>query len=157
MWDDGTHGNAVLSSSIVAGARSPPGDGTNEPRAVLHVAVDAPCGRIPFFATHLDWEPDHGHVRVQQVAAIVDTIDALAPAGQGFPAVLVGDFNADPDSDEVRLLGAATAGGGPLADCFADAGDGTAGFTYALSNRYAVKDCERNQRIDYIFSRPDAP
>jgi endonuclease/exonuclease/phosphatase family metal-dependent hydrolase len=157
--DDGTRfGNAVLSRFPVVTVNSIrlPGGETDEPRALLHVAVEAPYGRVPFFVTHLDWEPDHGPVRVTQVAAIIGAIDALAPPGEGFPAVLVGDLNAEADSDEVRLLGAAGGIGGSFVDCFAAAGDGTAGYTYARSNRYAAEDWERNQRIDYIFARPDA-
>ena len=157
-WDGMRFGNAVLSRFPIVAVNEVllPGVSTHESRALLHVAVESPWGRIPFFVTHLDWEPDHGHVRARQVAAIIDTMNALAPEDQGlFPAVLVGDFNADPDSNEMQLLGAASGAGGPLADCFAVAGDGTAGYTYARSNRYAAQDCERNQRIDYIFSRPD--
>lgn len=78
QWDDGTYfGNAVLSRFPVAAVNNVvlPSDATNEPRAVLHVAVDTPYGRVPFFVTHLDWEADHSHVRVRQVAAILGAVN----------------------------------------------------------------------------------
>jgi endonuclease/exonuclease/phosphatase family metal-dependent hydrolase len=156
LGDGPQFGNAVLSRfPILAQHIVPlPGKATEESRAVLHVAVDAPGGRLAFFATHLDWKPEHGDVRVGQVAAILDAVNALAP-GAEVPAVLVGDFNAGPETEEVRLVCAPCEDRVPFADCFAAAGDGSPGHTFARSNRYAAKGCERSQRIDYVFSRPD--
>ena len=153
----GYFGNAVLARYPLAAVNNVPlpGEAGEEARAVFHAAVDAPCGHVPFFVTHLDWKAAHGHVRVRQVAAVLDAVNRLAPA-DGFPAIVVGDFNAAPETDEVRCVCEGRSGSGarlPFVDCFAAAGDGTDGHTFARSNRYAAKGSDRSQRIDYVFSR----
>jgi endonuclease/exonuclease/phosphatase family metal-dependent hydrolase len=153
----GEFGNAVLSKYpiLVVENVSLPGEPSEEARSLLHVEVDAPVGRVPFFTTHFAWKPEHSQVRLRQAVAVVDAIDAATVPG-GFPALLVGDFNADPDAEEMRVIreGRSTAGrGAPFIDCFGAAGDGSPGHTFASSNRYAANGCEKNQRIDYIFTR----
>ena len=155
-------GNAVLSRfPIVAANNFPlPGEPGEETRALLYAELDAPCGRIPVFVTHLDWQLHHGFVRERQVMFLVDKVKELAPVTtEGFPPILLGDFNAEPDSDEIRFLKGWTTRLGKsvyFADCFGVAGDGSPGFTYARSNRFAARACEPNRRIDYIFVRgPD--
>ena len=153
-------GNAILSRRPIADAKNfqLPGEASEETRALLYALVDAPCGKVPVFNTHLNWKFHHGAVRERQVAFIVERVHELAPAGQGFPPILMGDFNAEPDADEIRFLrGLASRGGRSVyfADCFGLVGEGD-GFTYARSNDYAAKLREPNRRIDYIFVRgPD--
>jgi endonuclease/exonuclease/phosphatase family metal-dependent hydrolase len=69
-----------------------------------------------------------------------------------------GDFNAEPDSDEIRFMRGLTGLGGKcvyFADSFGIAGEGP-GFTFARRNPYAAQVREPNRRIDYIFVRgPD--
>ena len=62
-----------------------------------------PCGVLPVCTTHLSWPLDQSHVRQAQVRAIVTAI-AAGEAGARLPAVLCGDFNAEPGSDEIRML-----------------------------------------------------
>lgn len=152
-------GNAVLSRFPIAETAVLALPGTDEERLVLFAALDSPQGLIPFFTTHLDWRLDHGHVRQAQVIALTAFIEAHAPH-DGVPPIIVGDFNAEPDSDEMRFLrGLTTLGGGRshyFADCFAVAGDGSAGFTYDRTNDFAAMLREPNRRIDYIYVRgPD--
>ena len=132
-----------------------PGD---ETRSLLYCSVDAPCGRIPVFVTHLSWKLHQSDIRQQQVAFIAARIKELAPVDRGFPPVLMGDFNAEPESDEIRYLrGYNTRLGRSVyfADCFAVAGDGSPGYTYARDNPYALRAHEPNRRLDYIFvARP---
>ena len=65
-------------------------------------------------------------------AFISARIKELAPVDQhGFPPVLMGDFNAEPDSDEIRYLRGYHSRLGRsvyFADCFAAAGDGSPGL-----------------------------
>jgi endonuclease/exonuclease/phosphatase family metal-dependent hydrolase len=152
-------GNAVLSRFPIVSADSlplpvEPGD---EPRSLLCVEIDAPFARVPFFTTHLSWKLHQGAIRRQQVLFIAEQVRRLAPT-TGFPPILTGDFNAEPESDEIRFLrGLATVERHSVyfADAFALVGDGP-GYTFARSNRFAAPLCEPNRRLDYIFVRgPD--
>lgn len=161
-------GNAVLSRWPVAAWQvfslplSPPlPDGTlDERRCLLHARIEAPFGALPVFVTHLNWKLHHSATRCRQVAFIAERIDELAPAGapDRFPAVLLGDFNAEPDSDEIRFL----SGFHPLdgksvhfADCHRFVGQGN-GATFCRHNPYAAQAREPDRRIDYVFVRgPD--
>jgi endonuclease/exonuclease/phosphatase family metal-dependent hydrolase len=106
--------------------------------------------------THLNWKLDEGHVRVAQVLEVVHRVEALAKPDL-FPAVLVGDFNAEPGADEIRFLYGLTTLGGARSvyfqDAFALAGGGSPGHTYARSNPFAAPLREPDRRIDYLFVR----
>jgi endonuclease/exonuclease/phosphatase family metal-dependent hydrolase len=153
-------GNALLSRFPILHAQNfpLPTDPDEETRAMLYCLVDAPCGQVPVFVTHLSWKLHQSDVRQQQVALIVQRVRELAPI-DGFPPILMGDFNAEPDSDEIRYLRGYHARFGRsvyFADAFAVAGDGSPGYTYARNNHYALRAREPNRRLDYIFSRgPD--
>jgi endonuclease/exonuclease/phosphatase family metal-dependent hydrolase len=153
-------GNAILSRWPIGRHevfRLPELDGT-EPRTLLFAEVLAPFAKIPFFTTHLSWRLHEGHVRQAQVIAIVDHIAALCPA-HAFPPILVGDFNAEPESDEIRFLRGHTALGRKcvyFADAFRIAGDGSPGVTFSKRNPFAECLREPERRIDYVFVRePD--
>jgi endonuclease/exonuclease/phosphatase family metal-dependent hydrolase len=156
--DERWYGNAILSRWPIARTHvyELPRAGTDERRSLLFAEIEAPFGRVPLFCTHLNWKLDEGHVRVAQVRELVQRIEALAKP-DAFPAVLVGDFNAEPDADEIRFLHGLTALGGSrcvyFQDAFALAGDGSRGHTYARSNPFAAHLREPDRRIDYIFVR----
>lgn len=153
-------GNALLSRWPIVEAQNfiLPVEPDDETRAVLFAAVDSPFGQIPVFVTHLSWQLHRSDVRQQQVAFIAQRVRELAPV-DGFPPVVMGDFNAEPESDEIRYLRGFNARLGRsvyFADCFAAAGDGTPGYTYARDNPYALRAHEPNRRLDYVFVRgPD--
>ncbi len=153
-------GNAILSRwPILRSSVHPlPDGGSDESRSMVFAELDSPFGKIPFFVTHLNWKLNHGHVRQLQVRFIAELVHELAPV-EGFPPVLVGDFNAEPDSDEIRFLRGLTALGGPsvyFADAFGVSGDGSAGITFARRNPFAAMVREPDRRLDYIFVRgPD--
>lgn len=169
--DERWFGNAVLSRWPITKSHvyELPRVGTDERRTLLFAEIASPMGPIPFFVTHLNWKFDEGHVRAAQVLEIVQRIEALAGSEKGkgrgdtegvhhpFPAVLVGDMNAEPDSDEIRYLrGLTTLGGGRrvyFQDAFAFAGDGGPGITYARRNPFAAPLREPDRRIDYVFVR----
>lgn len=153
-------GNAILSrwpitKSIVYPL---PRVGTDELRNLMFCEIDAPFGKLPFFTTHLNWKLHEGHVREVQVRELTERVRALAPMS-GFPPVVTGDFNAEPDSDEIRFMRGLTSLRGKsvyFADAFALAGDGSPGPTYARRNVYAAAVHEPDRRLDYIFVRgPD--
>ncbi len=149
-------GNAILSRWPILRSQvcALPGGEESEPRSVLFAEIDAPFGRLPFFVTHLAWRFHEGAVRQGQVIAIADRVSELAPRGAP-PAVLVGDFNADPEADEIRYLRGFTTLGRPrcvyFADAFADAGDGSRGATFSRANPFAATLREPDRRIDYVF------
>jgi len=70
-----------------------------------------------------------------------------------FPAIVCGDFNAPPDSDEIRLLTGRTDTAAPdfvLFDAWEMAGKGT-GHTWARTNPWAEPLLLPDKRIDYIL------
>lgn len=152
-------GNAILSrwpilrSEVIA----LPNGGSDEQRCAVFAEVHAPFGKLPVFCTHLNWKLDHGHIRQMQVKALVEAVDRLAPV-EGFPAVVMGDFNAEPDSDEMRYMRGLTGLGGScvyFADSFFVAGEGQ-GATFSKRNPFAAPLREPERRIDYVFVRgPD--
>ena len=153
-------GNAVLSRWPIVTARAHPlpCGTTDEQRSLLFTEIDSPYGRVPFFVTHLSWKLHHGVVREAQVAAIAEIVKAEAPMA-GLPPVIVGDFNAEPESAEIRFLKGLQSLGGKshhFADCFAQVGSGP-GVTFdATRNPYAKDTHEFPRRIDYVFVRgPD--
>jgi endonuclease/exonuclease/phosphatase family metal-dependent hydrolase len=137
-----------------------PGEETGETRSVVFARVETQFGHVPVFVTHLNWKLHHGSVRLRQLQRIVEFIDARAPVGETFPAILLGDLNAEPESDEIRFLrGFATLDGKSVffADAWAYGGDGGPGFTFDRRNGYAARSHEPPRRIDYIFVRgPDS-
>jgi endonuclease/exonuclease/phosphatase family metal-dependent hydrolase len=156
-----TFGNAILSPHPITDGESlalptPPGLDT---RAVAFARVHAPHGPIPVFATHLTVQFHLCHVRRAQVVALADHVARLAPIGEP-PPVVLGDFNAHPDSDEIRFLRGLTSLEGRsvyFADCWLAAGAEGPGYTYDRRNDYALRTHEPSNRIDYIFVRgPDA-
>src|SRR5690349_14934604 len=67
-----------------------------------HARVDGPRGLIDVFAVMLDWRPDLSHVRQQQVRELAAFV---GDRGSGRRVgVICGDFNAAPDSDEMRMI-----------------------------------------------------
>ena len=152
-------GNAILSKwPIRKRMNFPlPNGGTHESRAIVFAEIDAPFGALPFFCTHLNWRLHQGHVRCEQVRHLANVIAERAPF-TGFPPIVVGDFNAEPESDEIRFMRGLTGLGGKcvyFADCFGAAGTGD-GTTYARRNPFAYMCHEPDRRLDYVFVRgPD--
>ena len=154
-------GNAVLSRFPIAASEVVPlPTAGEEGRSLLATTIDAPSGALPLFVTHLNWKLHHGAARVRQVVEIAGAVERLAPTSAGgFPPILVGDFNAEPASDEIRFLSGYHAVGGKsvyFADCHLVRGEG-AGHTFVpRKNPYAAVTHEPDRRLDYVFVRgPD--
>jgi endonuclease/exonuclease/phosphatase family metal-dependent hydrolase len=154
-------GNALLSRHPIAeqATFALPGVESGETRSLLYAVCETPHGSLPVFVTHLNWKLHHGAVRQRQVVAIAQRIAELLPiGGWQLPPVLMGDFNAAPDADEIRFLTGLCALDGKtvyFADAWQFAGVGP-GYTFDRANGYALKAREPSRRIDYIFVRgPD--
>lgn len=148
-------GNMIASRYPIAGSacRELPGVETKERRSAIAVRIRTPRGLLPFLCTHLNWKLDHGWVRERQVLALADYA-AEWSAGLDLPPIVVGDMNADPDSNEIRFLtGLASLEGRSIClhDAWRFAGDGTAGHTWDNRNHFAHYSFEPNRRIDYIL------
>jgi endonuclease/exonuclease/phosphatase family metal-dependent hydrolase len=152
-------GNAILSKWPITRSETIPlpNGGTDESRSIIFAELDSPFGKVPFFCTHLNWKLHEGHVRQLQVRALAEAVANRAPIG-GMPPIVVGDFNAEPDSDEIRFMRGLTGLGGRcvyFADAFGVAGDGP-GTTFSKRNPFAEPLREPERRIDYVFVRgPD--
>ena len=148
-------GNAVLSRwpiTIAEHRDLPDVDSDHEGRTVLRAEIDGPRGPLEVYSTHLHWKLYDSHVRQAQVAEICRFI-AEGRAGRTFPPVLCGDFNAPPDSDEIRALTGRRetfVGRQAFLDAWEVAGEGP-GHTWTVQNPYAARDLEPSRRIDYVF------
>jgi len=154
-------GNALMSRYPIVTERSfqLPGSESGETRSLLYALCQTPHGSLPVFVTHLNWKFHHGLIRQRQVVFIAERVAELSPIRSGdLPPVLMGDFNAAPEADEIRFLTGLCALEQKtvyFADAWAFAGDGP-GHTFDRSNHYAAKAREPSRRIDYIFVRgPD--
>ncbi|TDD83729.1 endonuclease/exonuclease/phosphatase family protein [Actinomadura rubrisoli] len=149
-------GVAVLSRWPLAGravVELPAAGGQDDGRMALHALVDAPGHRVPFFTTHLNPLPHESAVRCAQVRALAAFV-AEHRAGTRFPAVVTGDFNAWPDSDEMRLLGgyrtAPPVPGQVLIDAWEYARRDAPSATWDNANPHTAPHGEPGVRIDYI-------
>lgn len=152
----GRVGNAVASRWPIADreALRLPDRGDGEKRAAISVTIDAPFGPVGLTCTHLNWKFEQGAIREKQVAAVCDLALRRRPR-EGFPPLLVGDFNAEPDSAEIRYVtGLQSLEGRSV--CFLDAwrvaGAEGPGHTWSNRNPYARAEFEPDRRIDYIFA-----
>jgi len=152
----GVLGNAIASRYPIASQESIvlPDAGDAETRSALSVTVTAPPGPVSFTCTHLNWKLHHGWVREQQVVALCDFVQRRRPK-QGFPPILAGDMNAEPESSEIRYVkGLQSIGGWSVAylDAWRVAGGPGPGFTWSNANPWARAGREPDRRIDYVFA-----
>jgi endonuclease/exonuclease/phosphatase family metal-dependent hydrolase len=148
-------GNAVASRWPVTDREvlELPGE-SDERRVALNVTIDAPFGPLTFTSTHLNFKLHHGYVREQQVAALCAFVLRRRPR-DGFPPILVGDFNAEPGSSEIRFVSgfhSIDQTSVQFFDAWSIAGDGGPGYTWSNDNAYARIALEPNRRIDYVFT-----
>jgi len=154
LGDGRQFGNAVLTRTAIDAHTSvslPAGNEPTEGRVVLHVRTAG----IDVFSTHLNWQFHHGSIREQQVLALVDAIHDLADPSSPLPPIVGGDFNAEPDADEIRYLtGRGSLGGRSVyfQDAWRVAGGRGPGYTWDNRNPFAAAEHEPDRRIDYVFA-----
>lgn len=149
-------GNAVLSRWPVREQEVlhlPAPDDLDDGRLALYARLDAPGHPVPFFTTHLTSPLHASAVRREQVTALAEFI-AAHRHGTDFPPVVTGDFNAVPDSDELRLFGgtrtAPVVPGQVFFDAWEYADPRTTGTTWDHTNPYVHPGLGPSARIDYI-------
>ena len=155
--EDGTQlfiGNAILSRWPISAqaAEALPVSVSDEARVAVHARIDTPGGALPIFTTHLTWGLGRSALRVAQVRALARFIDEHS-SGCTYPPVVTGDFNAEPGSDELRLLCGMLADpavpGLVLLDSWRYADPADPGFTWSLRNPYQDDSLIPSSRIDY--------
>ncbi len=130
------------------------------PWELLHVQTAG----IDFFSTHLAPAPTDGLHRILQVQAIDEHVKDVRGSRdehvfgsnrEGMPAILCGDFNAEPDSDEIRFLSSLTPLNGKTAfyqDAWRVAGSEGPGYTQDWRDNPTSGDLNlHRKRIDYVF------
>jgi endonuclease/exonuclease/phosphatase family metal-dependent hydrolase len=178
-WGGGSGGLAIVSKFPIRRFVSValPHSTAEETRIVLSALVAGPAGDLWVHTTHLSYRMDEGVAREAQVQFVEGEVAArVEPAAREQPQVLLGDFNAVPDSDEIRWLAGLTTLGGrrvfyqdawnavhsvpvassPVATSAAGAA-AVAGWTWARHNPYRARMnwLAADRRIDYIFVTPE--
>ena len=110
-------------------------------------------GLVWFHTTHLHYRLDDGVAREKQVLAIDDEIRSIS---SDRPHILCGDFNAPPDSDEIRFLRGLTSLGGRRThwqDAWLRCHPGEPGHTWSSENEHTrpLRSLDIDRRIDYVF------
>lgn len=163
VMNGGWSGNAVLSRWPIAhhAIDELPMEGggavdtdEGERRLVVSTEIDGPRGVLHVYCTHLSWRIDWSGVRQAQVAKLCEVIRAQTP--RRFPAILCGDLNAEPASDEIRMLtgrAAVPVPGVVFRDAWEVAGGGgdDNGATISARNPYQAASLEPDARIDYVL------
>lgn len=115
-------------------------------RYVLFTLIDFGRREISFFNTHLSWKSDEGEIRKKQI----DELKGFIKEREGkFLSIVLGDFNAAPDTPEITGLREKE----KWIDVFAEINPGVEGLTWDYKNQFAylAKDKMAERRIDYIF------
>lgn len=157
-WGEGDEGLAILSRlpMIRHEARELPHATPSERRIVLGAALASDQGELAVFTTHLNYRLGDGLKRERQVLEA----DAFVTAWPStLPKILMGDFNATPDHDEIRFLRGWHSLDGRRTvyqDAWARLHPDEPGHTWSGRNPYAHKLgwLELDRRLDYVFVTP---
>ena len=156
-WEAGgfTSGVALLSRWPIAASESRElsGGETGNVGSALFARVEGPRGDLQFFVVSLDYPLDASALRQAQVRELAAFVREVTRGRH--PTVVCGDFNAHPDSDEIRMLTGRSATPEPglvFYDAWEVAGDGGAGITWSNTNPLAAIGRIPDRRFDYIFS-----
>jgi endonuclease/exonuclease/phosphatase family metal-dependent hydrolase len=157
-WGGGHEGLALLSRHPI-GAQAQvelPAATASERRVLLSARLDTDAGPVWIHNTHLNYRLHHGREREQQVRAIHAVVTKMVPDN---PQILMGDFNARPESDEIRWLRGLTSLGGERVfyqDAWALLHPHEPGWTWTRANPHtdALAFLELDRRLDYVFVTP---
>ena len=109
-------------------------------RNALRARIQTPLGEIDFFTAHLAHRREAEPVRMAQVAEIKRAVGNRSPGDP--PAIIVGDFNAEPDRPSIRIATTADSTG-RFVDAFSVVHPDAPGYTFSAA--------EPARRIDYVF------
>lgn len=150
-------GNAVLSRWPILRSQTfvlPGADGEPSHRSAILTVLDAPHGPTAVATTHLDWHYDQSTTRQRQLEALVPVFARWQREHAPEQAMVFGgDFNAMPDSDEVRRLTGLAAGYEPglvFTDGWAATNDDL-GYTWTRENPNSPDAQWPKRRLDYVF------
>jgi endonuclease/exonuclease/phosphatase family metal-dependent hydrolase len=138
---DAIWGNAILSRYPItdSGSVRLPREGVPLARNYLWAELDLGGGRLRLVVTHLHHveRPEGTRVRLAQIPRLLDGVVGRQAT------VLLGDYNAEPDSPEIALLRRAG-----LTDAFQAAGG-------AAEDEPTYSSDRPERRIDYLWLSPD--
>jgi endonuclease/exonuclease/phosphatase family metal-dependent hydrolase len=130
-------------------------------RILLSARVDVRGAAVAVHTTHLHYRLGDGLAREKQVLGVDAAAWAYVAAGTNAVHVIGGDFNAAPETDEIRfMVGWHTLSGkrGLWQDAYARAHpEGAPGWTWASRNPSTewLAQLWRDRRIDYLFVSPE--
>jgi len=127
-------------------------DDEGEERLCVFAEVEGPRGNIQMFCAHLSWSEDHSAIRQEQVGEICRFVRETRP--RVFPALLCGDLNAEPQSDELRMLTGRAASPVPkvvFRDAWEAAGKNDPGYTWSNDNPFAASSLDLERRLDHVL------
>jgi endonuclease/exonuclease/phosphatase family metal-dependent hydrolase len=152
--DGWTSGGAICSRwPIAARAQRPLPGQASAAGTAGYTGIDGPRGMLQVFTVMLDYPLHASGVRQQQVRELLAFVSEAAAPRQ--PVVISGDFNAGPDSDEIRMLTGRSQPPVPgmvFYDAWEVAGDGGPGFTWSNQNPLAALSLLPDRRFDYVLS-----
>lgn len=122
----GQAGNALLSRFPILRSESIPLTSFGEQRVALKISTHIGSAEVVIISTHLGLSPDE---RIIQIKELMDLIEK-----EETPVILIGDFNALPESQEVKIV----------ANRLSDVMQGN-------SSQATFPSVNPNARIDYIF------
>ena len=153
-WEGGEEGLAILSREQPAATRKLvlPFARPDETRILL----SAQLGDIWVHTTHLHYRLDDGVAREAQVRAVDAAIRACGRDNTSPPQILCGDFNATPDSDEMRFLRGLTTLDGRrthFQDAWLRHHPHEDGITWSSENELTrpLRSLDIDRRIDFIY------
>ncbi len=121
----------------------------HDPRILQHVVVETALGRLHVYNTHLSYRLDQGHERVEQTARILELV---AETNESLPPILLGDFNAEPDSPEMLAITTPMRGGpSPFVDAWRIVQGYRHAPTWNRDNPLTQASEAPSRRIDYVL------
>jgi endonuclease/exonuclease/phosphatase family metal-dependent hydrolase len=119
-----------------------------------YARIAGPRGPVDVYGVVMDaWWFDQSGARQDAVRDLL--VHAHGIQDERIPLMVCGDLNADPDSDEIRMLRGRTAAPAPglsFYDAWEATGTDDAGHTWSNSDPWARQLLWPNRRIDYIFT-----
>lgn len=150
----GQEGLAILSRHPILEVRHVelPERTATEGRILLSARVDHPVSPVWVHTTHHNYRLDDGRAREKQVLALEQVVSAI---GEN-PQIVCGDFNATPDSDEMRFLRGLTTLEGRrchFQDAWHRIHPEERGLTWCSENgnTRALRSLDIDRRIDFIY------
>jgi len=123
---------------------------------IARVSAPTPVDEILFVCAKPSWEWNREYERELQAVILAETVLSRTNPSD-FPPIIAGDFDATPEHASIRFLSGKQSLAGKsvhFRDAWAEAGDGTGGYTWSWQNGYTANRLHQRhhcRRIDYIF------